>query len=162
MIVQESWQITREGMPMKLSLKQSRFVDEYLIDLNGAQAAIRAGYSPRCAKEQASRLLTYAHVQAEIEERNKDIEIRLEISRENVLEGFQEAYELAKTNNNPGAMTGANRELGKMCGYYEPEKKQIEFSQTGEKQHLRYLESLSDEELMGMLGERGMSGDIDS
>jgi len=141
---------------MNLTLKQYRFIDEYLIDLNGAQAAIRAGYSPHCAKEQASRLLTYAHVQAEIEERNKDIEIRLEISRENVLEGFQEAYEIAKSSNNPGAMTGANRELGKMCGYYEPDKKQIEVSQAGEKQHLRYLESLSDEELLGMLGEEGM------
>ena len=56
---------------MSLSPKQSRFIDEYLIDLNGAQAAIRAGYSPRCAKEQASRLLTYANVQAEIEEMNR-------------------------------------------------------------------------------------------
>jgi len=143
------------GVPMKLTAKQSRFIDEYLIDLNGAQAAIRAGYSPKCAKEQASRLLTYAHVQAEIEERNRDIEIRLKISRENVLEGFQEAYEIAKDNNNPGAMTGACRELGKMCGYYEPDKKQIEVNQT-EKGHLRYLESLSDEVLMEMLGEEGM------
>ncbi len=141
---------------MKLTLKQSRFIDEYLNDLNGAQAAIRAGYSPRCAKEQASRLLTYAHVQTGIEERNRDIEIRLEISRENVLEGFQKAYEIAKDNNNPGAMTGANRELGKMCGYYEPDKKKIEVSSTGGKEHLRYLESLSDEVLMEMLGEEGM------
>ena len=140
---------------MNLTLKQSRFVDEYLIDLNGAQAAIRAGYSPRCAKEQASRLLTYAHVQAEIEEKNRDIEIRLEISRENVLEGFQEAYEMAKDNNNPGAMTGAYRELAKMCGYYEPDKKKIEVSQAG-RDHLKSLESLSDEELLGMLGEEGM------
>ena len=141
---------------MNLSLKQSRFIVEYLIDLNGAQAAIRAGYSPRCAKEQASRLLTYAHVQAEIEGRNRDIKVRLEISRDNVLEGFQEAYEMAKSSNNPGAMTGANRELGKMCGYYEPDKKKIEVSQTGGIQYLRHLESLSDEELFAMLGEEGM------
>ena len=147
---------------MKLTLKQSRFIDEYLVDLNGAQAAVRAGYSQNGAKVQASRLLTYAHIQAKVEERKREIDMRLKISRENVLEGFQEAYEMAKSSNKPGAMIGANRELGKMCGYYEPEKKQIEFSQTGEKQHLRYLESLSDEELMGMLGERGMSGDIDS
>ena len=31
--------------PMKLTPKQARFVQEYLIDLNAAQAAIRAGYS---------------------------------------------------------------------------------------------------------------------
>ena len=37
---------------MKITLKQSRFIDVYLIDLNGTQAAIRAGYSEHCAKEQ--------------------------------------------------------------------------------------------------------------
>lgn len=40
-----------------LTPKQQRFVAEYLIDLNGTQAAIRAGYSRRTANEQAARLL---------------------------------------------------------------------------------------------------------
>jgi phage terminase small subunit len=35
--------------PMKLTPKQARFVQEYLIDLNAAQAAIRAGYSVKTA-----------------------------------------------------------------------------------------------------------------
>lgn len=47
----------------KLNEKQQRFVDEYLIDLNGTQAAIRAGYSPKTANEQASRLLTNVNIQ---------------------------------------------------------------------------------------------------
>ncbi len=38
----------------KLTLKQQCFVDEYLIDLNGTQAAIRSGYSPKAAEQQAS------------------------------------------------------------------------------------------------------------
>ena len=42
--------------------KQARFVAEYLVDLNGKQAAIRAGYSPQTAQAQASRLLTNAKV----------------------------------------------------------------------------------------------------
>ena len=71
-------------------------------------------------------------------------------------DAFQKANAMAKDNKNQGAMTGANRELGKMCGYYEPETKQIEFSQTGGMGHFRYLESLSDEVLMEMLGEEGM------
>jgi len=37
--------------------KQQAFVDEYLIDLNATQAAIRAGYSPDTAEQQGSRLL---------------------------------------------------------------------------------------------------------
>lgn len=47
---------------MTLSPKQQRFVEEYLIDLNGAQAAIRAGYSPKTAQEQSSRLLSNVKV----------------------------------------------------------------------------------------------------
>ena len=41
----------------KLTAKQQKFVDEYLIDLNATQAAIRAGYSPDTAKEQGYQLL---------------------------------------------------------------------------------------------------------
>lgn len=49
-----------------LEEKQKAFCREYLVDLNGTQAAIRAGYSKKAAKEQASRLLTKANIQAEI------------------------------------------------------------------------------------------------
>lgn len=42
----------------KLSAKQEQFCREYLLDLNATQAAIRAGYSPKTAQEQASRLLS--------------------------------------------------------------------------------------------------------
>ncbi len=41
----------------KLTAKQQRFVNEYLIDLNATQAAIRAGYSPDTAMEQGYQLL---------------------------------------------------------------------------------------------------------
>jgi phage terminase small subunit len=37
--------------------RQQRFLDEYLVDLNATQAAIRAGYSTRTANEQGARLL---------------------------------------------------------------------------------------------------------
>lgn len=42
--------------------KQQRFVEEYLVDLNATQAAIRAGYSARTAEQQGSRLLSNAKV----------------------------------------------------------------------------------------------------
>lgn len=51
---------------MALNEKRQRFVEEYLIDLNGTQAAIRAGYSAKTANEQASRLLTNVNVQQAI------------------------------------------------------------------------------------------------
>jgi len=50
-----------------LNPRQKAFVHEYLIDLNGTQAAIRAGYAPGSAKETASEILTYPNVAAAIE-----------------------------------------------------------------------------------------------
>lgn len=69
----------------KFNPKQLRFVGEYLIDLNGTQAAIRAGYSPKTAKEQASRLLTNVNVRAEVERRQKEICAKLGITQEKVV-----------------------------------------------------------------------------
>lgn len=51
---------------MPLNDKQTRFVEEYLKDLNATQAAIRAGYSARTAEQQGPRLLGNAGVQAAI------------------------------------------------------------------------------------------------
>lgn len=51
---------------MKLSERRARFVKEYLIDLNATRAAEAAGYSPKTATMQASRLLTFANVQAAV------------------------------------------------------------------------------------------------
>lgn len=47
----------------KLTDKQRRFVDEYLIDLNATQAAIRAGYSVRTANEQGAQNLAKLSIQ---------------------------------------------------------------------------------------------------
>ena len=49
-------------MKPTLTPKQATFVEEFLVDSNGTQAAIRAGYSPRTANEQAARLLANASV----------------------------------------------------------------------------------------------------
>ncbi len=52
---------------MALSPKQASFVAQYLIDKNGTQAAIRAGYSPKTANEQAARLLAQVSIRQEID-----------------------------------------------------------------------------------------------
>ncbi|WSH67087.1 terminase small subunit [Rhizobium ruizarguesonis] len=69
-----------------LSAKQKRFVAEYLIDLNATQAAIRAGYSPKTATVQASRLLTNAKVQEELSEQQSKVAERLEITKERIVD----------------------------------------------------------------------------
>ena len=52
----------------KLTEKQQRFVEEYLIDLNATQAAIRSGYSAKTADVQGSRMLANVKVQQAISE----------------------------------------------------------------------------------------------
>jgi len=69
-----------------LSPKQKRFVQEYLIDLNATQAAIRAGYSPKAATQVASRLLTYAKVQEAVASATKTRALGAQITRERVLQ----------------------------------------------------------------------------
>ncbi len=66
--------------------KRARFVEEYLVDFNGTQAAIRAGYSVRTAYSQASRLLNDVKVRAELDRRRRDLIERKELSQDRVLE----------------------------------------------------------------------------
>jgi phage terminase small subunit len=62
-----------------------RFAEEYVIDLNGTRAAIRAGYSAKGAKVTASRLLTKANVKADIDRYAAKHSEKLEISATRVL-----------------------------------------------------------------------------
>lgn len=53
--------------------KQKRFCDEYLVDCNATQAAIRAGYSPKNAKVTAAKILTNANLKTYIDEQLEQI-----------------------------------------------------------------------------------------
>ncbi|MAO52137.1 MAG: terminase small subunit [Pusillimonas sp.] len=71
---------------MSLNPKQARFVEEYLVDLNGTRAAIRAGYSEKTADQQASRLLTNVKVARAIAEAQQKLSERTHITQEMVLQ----------------------------------------------------------------------------
>lgn len=69
----------------KLTPKQERFVEEYLIDLNATQAAIRAGYSPRTAKEIGAENLTKPNIRARIDQAIAERSRRTGITQDRVL-----------------------------------------------------------------------------
>lgn len=73
-------------MANKLTPKQRRFIDEYLIDLNATQAAIRAGYSEKTAYSIGVQLLKKLEIQAEIQKRRNRLQNKLEITQERVLQ----------------------------------------------------------------------------
>jgi phage terminase small subunit len=79
-------------MPPLDNPKRDRFCREYIIDNNGLQAALRAGYSARTAKVQASQLLTVLNVQERIAELRGAVNEKLDITAERVL---REAARLA-------------------------------------------------------------------
>ena len=72
---------------IKLSKADERFCQEYIIDLNGAQAYIRAGHkvSASTAKVNASRMLTFANVQARIQQLIEERSKRTEITADKVI-----------------------------------------------------------------------------
>lgn len=70
---------------MALTKKQKVFVEEYLIDLNATQAAIRAGYSPDTAQEQSSRLLSNVMVKAAVDKAMAERSRRTGVNADRVL-----------------------------------------------------------------------------
>jgi phage terminase small subunit len=70
---------------MKITPKQERFVEQYLIDLNATQAAIRAGYSRKTANKVGPRLLVNVGVAAAVAEGKKRLTAKLEITADRVL-----------------------------------------------------------------------------
>jgi len=70
---------------MALTPKQSLFVIEYLKDLNGTKAAVRAGYSEKTANEQASRLLTNVYISDQVRIAMEERGTRTKITADRVL-----------------------------------------------------------------------------
>ncbi|GAW29597.1 terminase small subunit [Carboxydocella sp. ULO1] len=69
----------------KLTPKQQRFIEEYLIDLNATQAAIRAGYSPKTAHEQGAQLLAKISIREAIDKAIAERSRRTGITQDRVL-----------------------------------------------------------------------------
>ncbi len=66
--------------------KQKRFVDEYLVDLNATQAAIRAGYSEKAARSIGQENLTKPDIKAYIDEQLKQLHSKTIATAEEVME----------------------------------------------------------------------------
>jgi phage terminase small subunit len=75
---------------MALTPLRQRFVEEYLVDLNGTDAAIRAGYSAKSAKAQASQLLAVPEVQAAVSAAQASRSARTKIDADWVLNRLAE------------------------------------------------------------------------
>lgn len=127
----------------ELEEKQKMFCKEYLVDFNGTQAAIRAGYSKKTANEQASRLLTKVNVQTYLKQLIEKRNERTKITQDEVIADIikvkdrcmQNEAVLDKEGNETGIYkfdsNGANKALDmlmKHTGGYETDNKQKAFN----------------------------------
>lgn len=88
-------------MAGRLTDKQQRFADEYLVDLNATQAAIRAGYSQKTAAAIGAENLTKPEIADVISARQSEIASKLEITQERIASelakiGFSDIRKVAK------------------------------------------------------------------
>ena len=77
---------TMPNVSRPLTAKQALFVEEYLVDLNATQAAIRAGYSEKTAYSQGQRLLKHVETAAAIGEAMVDRSERTKLTADMVIE----------------------------------------------------------------------------
>ncbi len=102
-----------------LTPKQQRFVEEYLIDLNATQAAIRAGYSEKTAKVIAAQNLSKLNVQKAIEEAQEKLSNKAQVTVEMVVQGLlNEAKDLSE-GSTQSARVSAWAHLGKHLGMFK-------------------------------------------
>jgi phage terminase small subunit len=83
-----------------LTPKQTAFCREYLVDSNGKQAAIRAGYSRHTAQEQASRLLSKVQVKQQLEQFQQDKQAVHTVDAAFVINGLRDIAVNGKTESN--------------------------------------------------------------
>ena len=96
--------------------KRARFCEEYVIDCNATQAALRAGYSERSAYAQGSRLLKDDEVKERVEELRAKHSERLEITIDSLTTMLLDDRTLAHDNRQAGAAVAASEKLAKIHG----------------------------------------------
>ena len=102
-----------------LTLKQKRFVQEYLVDLNATQAAIRSGYSKKTANQQGPRLLVNVGIQGAIQKAQKSISERNEITVDKLLADLEETRKQSMKKKQYGWALRALELMGKHIGMFK-------------------------------------------
>ena len=101
---------------MPLTDKQSKFVSEYLIDLNATQAALRAGYSKETAKQIGSENLSKPAISTAIAEALESGAKRNETTVDLIDKMHKEAFNVAAKEGQGSAMTQSAQNLAKLHG----------------------------------------------
>lgn len=110
-------------MSVILTPRQQRFVAEFAISGNAADAARRAGYSERCAKVTGCRLLTKANLQSAITAKRQGYAAQIDVRRDDVIAGLFTGIAEAQRKADAGNLIRGWVEVAKLTGLDKPDAK---------------------------------------
>jgi hypothetical protein len=130
-----------------LTSQQLAFAKAKATGESTASAALRAGYSQEAI---GFRLIRMPNVLRAVEAERRLYEEACQMSRKKVMDMLIESFDMAKLMAEPASMVSAAREIGKMCGYYEPVKIKMDMTVNGEVA-VRQLNAMSDSDLLKLI-----------
>ena len=133
-----------------LTEMQKTFVKLWAQGESIATASHRAGYAD--GSVYAYRMIRMPNILALYNEEKRLYEEASGMTRKKVMDGLLEGVEMAKLAGEPASMIAGWREIGKMCGYYEPVRRQVDITVNGSLVMDR-MNRMSDAELLKLIHE---------
>lgn len=140
----------------ELSKQQAIYVAQRAKGHTKQESAIMAGY--KVEENGVVKVERSEKVQTALTQARKETAKNLGLTKEDIAQGLLDAANMAKVMADPSAMVRAYSELGKMLGFYEPEKKKVTH-ELGEKT-IEALKSLPDHELAKLAKGRVIEGEV--
>lgn len=140
-----------------LTEKQLIFVRSWAAGESIKTASARAGYNDNATF--AYRMTKMPNVLKVFRDEKRKYEEAGQMTRKRVMEGLLEAIEMGKLVSEPATMVSGWREIGKMCGYYEPVKHTVDINVVGEVT-VRQLNGMSDADLLKIIAAAGPSSPL--
>lgn len=132
--------------PLTDSMK--KFLRFYAEGESVSTAMHRAGYNDQ--PSYGYRILKMPNAQAALAQYQAEYATASQMTKKKVIDMHLEAYDMAKLMAEPASMVSAAREIGKICGFYEPKKVEISLNGGGAQ---RKFETMSSEELEALIAE---------
>jgi hypothetical protein len=137
-----------------LTEKQRQFVVNIVEHGMTKSAACRAAGYSLSSPAVSTQTFDNPKIQKAIAIKRAEYAKASQMTRQKVIDGFSEAIEMAKVQGDPIVMVAGWREIGKMCGFYEPAKTKLEVTVNGQIA-LEKIQTLSDAELLALAEEGG-------
>ena len=140
-----------ENPSLKLTPRQQKFVDEFVLCGNASEAARRAGYSATAAGTIAAENMQKPLILEAIRGAQARNAAAFDVTRQDVIGGVLEAIAMARAAGDPGTMLTGLRDLSRMMGFNEPEAVRAVVVDTASAAYVAKFAAMSDAQLMAVV-----------